>query len=1279
MSSGTKWTKEQQSAIDAPKPGSRDSQTLLVAAAAGSGKTAVLVERILQKLQDEEHPLAIHELLVLTFTKAAAQEMKSRIGAKISETYAKTHSPYLEEQLNLLPSAHISTIHSFCQWLIQSYFYRLDLDPNLRVGSEGEMQLLAREVLENYLQESYEAGSPEVLRLSLRFNRKADDEALMELIETIYEFSRAQEDPRGWLEDAVNMYRLASSVPIEEQPWGRYFMDRLKDEVVLCSMRLQMMHEFLAKGEDWGKNLPAMVTEYDTYVKKLQDIHTWDELVDVVIGLQATFENYPRAVKPKKGNIPSDLDMETYLYLGGQNKEFFKQFWDTSSYHWQSVFTKKSEFWIEELQKQLPLMEALTKVILDFDMAYKERKRQEGLIDFSDMEHMALALLTEEVVIEDGKRVRIPSPVSEELRHTFKAVMVDEYQDTNGVQEAIVNMVANKDNRFYVGDVKQSIYSFRAADPTLFQEKYESFSKDLEAEERRIDLAKNFRSHENILEATNYIFSQIMSKDAAELDYGPAEALYAGKQIENPPEEWVGGPVELHLLTVPARQQESSSDDEEEEALTAIEQEAQFVVKKLKELKERGSLVLDKNSSDAYHEMRWSDVVILLRSIRGTANVFVEALREAGIPAYAEDKTGYFETMEIQLLLSLLQVIDNPEQDLPLASVLRSPLVGLVGDELAGIRLYLNEHEEDAKELDREPTFWWGISHMVQAAKEQDQLGLLDSRLVRFVEQLESWRTYSRRSSVSDLLWRVYEDTHFVEYVSAMENGIARRANVLALYDRAKEFERGNFRGIFRFLRFIDNLRDAGEDMSPAQTVGESDNVVRIMSIHKSKGLEFPIVFLCGAGKRFNVRDLSEDTLFHKDAGIGILSYHETYRMTYPSLFWFYIRALKEQALKAEEERILYVALTRAKDKLYIVGNTSNPEKLAKKAMKVLHSGKSVKTIAKEYVWEENSYLGWLVKVLMRHPAGAKFRQLAGDIPFDNVQLPYMNSQWYIALYDEGTFRKLKEAYPNLSDVKRIQGLEPRGAGQLPDYIEQRFAYEYMYQKSTETAAKITVSEIKRRYEEVEELADHLVLREQHKEGEKELLPIFAKKPKFLEEEKVEDRGTKFGTLMHTVMQHLPIRYYNIHYLKLELHELKEQGFMNKEEAKSIPVEKVLAFFKSNVGARLLKAYEANPESVKRELSFSLLLEGKTLDMELQEGEEVFLQGIMDLAFEEEGEWVLVDYKTDWVPEDADPVHFLKDRYQIQLDVYAKALEKITNKKVKEKIIYSFNCGEIIV
>lgn len=1278
MSSSTKWTIEQQSAIDAPKPGARDSQTLLVAAAAGSGKTAVLVERILQKLQDEKHPLAIQELLVLTFTKAAAQEMKSRIGAKISETYAKTHSPYLEEQLNLLPSAHISTIHSFCQWLIQSYFYRLDLDPNLRVGSEGEMKLIAREVLENYLQESYEQGSPEVLRLSLRFNRKADDEALMELIESIYEFSRAQEDPRGWLEDAVNMYRLACSVPIEKQPWGRYFMDRLKDEVELCSMRLQLMLEYLAKGEEWGKNLPAMATEYDTFVKKLRDIDTWDELVDLIIGLQATFDHYPRAVKPKKGNIPSEVDMDTYLYLGAQNKEFFKRFWDTSSYHWQSLFTKKSDFWIEELQKQVPLMEALVKVVLDFDVAYKERKQQEGLIDFSDMEHMALALLTEEVVVVDGKRVRIPSPVSEELRCTFKAVMVDEYQDTNGVQEAIVNMVANKDNRFYVGDVKQSIYSFRAADPTLFQEKYESFSKDLEAEERRIDLAKNFRSHNNILEATNYIFSQIMSKDAAELNYGPAEALYAGKQIENPPEKWVGGPVELHLLTVPARQQENSSDDdEEEETLTAIEQEAQFVVQQIKELHEREALVLDKNSSDSYHTFRWSDAVILLRSIRGTANVFVEALREAGIPAYAEDKTGYFETMEIQLILSLLQVIDNPEQDLPLASVLRSPLVGLIGDELAQIRLYLNEHEQDAKDLDRDPTFWWGISHMVQVAKDQDQLGLLDARLVRFVEQLEYWRTYSRRASVSDLLWRVYEDTHFVEYVSAMENGIARRANVLALYDRAKEFERGNFRGIFRFLRFIDNLRDAGEDMSPAQTVGEADNVVRIMSIHKSKGLEFPVVFLCGAGKRFNVRDLGRETLFHKEAGLGILGYHETYRMTYPSLFWFYIRSLKEQALKAEEERILYVALTRAKDKLYIVGNTSNPEKLAKKAMKVLQVGKDVTAISKEYVWEENSYLGWLVKVLMRHPIGAEFRKLAGDIPFDNTNLPYLNSQWSVTIYKEGTFKKLKEEYPDLSNVKRLQQLAPRDIGHLPEEIQKRFSYAYQYQHSTETAAKITVSEIKRRYEEVEELSDHLVLRVQHKEGEQELLPIFAKKPKFLEEEKVEDRGTKFGTLMHTVMQELPIRYYNIHYLKLELHELKEQGFINKEEAKAIPVQKVLDFFKSDVGVRLLKAYEANAESVKRELSFSLLLEGKTLDMELQEGEDVFLQGIMDLAFEEDGEWVLVDYKTDWVPEDADPVHFLKDRYQIQLDVYAKALEKITNKKVKEKIIYSFSHGEI--
>lgn len=1273
----TKWTPDQQSAIDAPKPGSRDSQTLLVAAAAGSGKTAVLVERILQKLQDEEKPLAIHELLVLTFTKAAAQEMKSRIGAKISETYAKTHSAYLEEQLNLLPSAHISTIHSFCQWLIQSYFYRLDLDPSLRVGSEGEMKLLEREVLETYLQEGYEQGSPEVLRLSARFNRKADDEALMDLVQSIYGFARAQEDPRVWLEDAVDQYRISEGVPLESQPWGRYFMERLRDELELCSMRLQLMLELLGRGEEWGNNLPAMATEYDTFVKQLKDVDTWDDMVDMLIGLEADFASYPRVVRPKKGNIPSEQDVETYLYLGNQNKEFFKRFWDGSSYHWQSVFTKNSEFWTEELKKQLPLMESLVKVVLDFDTAYQERKQVEGLIDFSDMEHMALALLTERVEFQEGKRVRIPSPVAEELRATFKAVMVDEYQDTNGVQEAIVNMVANKDNRFYVGDVKQSIYSFRAADPTLFQEKYESFAKALEAEERRIDLAKNFRSHENILEATNYIFAQIMSKEAAELNYGAEEALYVGKEIENPPEEWMGGSVELHLLTVPSRQQDSAPDDDEEESLSAIEQEAQFVVQKLKELKERGALVLDKNSSDSYHPIRWSDVVILLRSIRGSANVFVEALREAGIPAYAEDKTGYFETTEIQLLLSLLQVIDNPEQDLPLASVLRSPLVGLVGDELARLRLYLNNHEEEAKELGREPSFWWGLSHMVERATEEGTLEQLDPRLVRFVSQLESWRTYSRRASVSDLLWRVYEDTHFVEYVSAMTNGIARRANVLALYDRAKEFERGNFRGIFRFLRFIDSLRDAEEDMAPAQTVGASDDVVRIMSIHKSKGLEFPVVFLCGVGKRFNMMDLSGDTLYHKEAGLGILGYHETYRMTYPSLFWFYIRALKEQALKAEEERILYVALTRAKDKLYIVGNTSNVEKLAKRAIKVIDSTSQMVKIAKEHVWEESSYLGWLVKVLMRHPAGAEFRRLAGDIPLFTPKLPHVNSQWDITIYQEGTFMKKKREYPDITNVKLIENLQPRAVGNLPDEIIDRFFYEYPYQRSTETAAKISVSEIKRRFEEVEETADRLILREQHKEGERELLPIFAKKPKFIEEERVEEQGVKFGTLMHTVMQHLPIRYYNENYLKLALYGLKEDGLITKAEAKVIPVQRLLQFFKSDLGARMLAAYETDPSRVERELSFSLLLEGKTLDVELEEGEEVFLQGVVDLVFEEDGEWVLVDYKTDAVPEGEDARRFLKERYQIQLDVYAKALERITNKKVKQKFIYSFTYGQI--
>ena len=675
----------------------------------------------------------------------------------------------------------------------------------------------------------------------------------------------------------------------------------------------------------------------------------------------------------------------------------------------------------------------------------------------------------------------------------------------------------------------------------------------------------------------------------------------------------------------------------------------------------------DKDGS--FRPMRWRDVVILLRSVATKASRMVEALRAAGIPAYAEENTGYFGAIEIKLMLSLLQVIDNPEQDLPMAAVLGSPFVGMNADELGRLR------QSGTGSL-------WSL--LPAFAKAED-----NESLAAFVAQFERWRTFSRRRSVSELIRRIYEDMNYVEYVSAMPNGLVRRANVEALYDRARQYEAGNFRGLFRFLRFLESLQDAGQDLGVATTVSEADDVVRIMSIHKSKGLEFPVVFLASMQKKFNSRDLTETMLLHKDGGIGLKGYYPEYRVLYGALPWLYARGLSDLAAKAEEERILYVAMTRARDKLFLTGYVKNfaslCEKEAAPAMAVAKG-----ELPKSLITSAVSYLDWLIMSLSRHIDGNVIRVNSGVEDGELADIGDKNCRFTVTVHDGMAYVPPTGATGETAALlKAVRDLAPVQAEPLPDDIVARFGFKYDYPGAVRTAAKISVSEIKRRFAERDEEAERLTVDQDELpmvaesvvpfevgsvRGEAaEAAPSdgpFAVKPLALQhEEDLCREGAAWGTLMHEAMQWLPVKAYTKASLTAELDRLATDGYFTPEERARLHEGMLLSFFTSPLGKRMLAA----PQTAK-EWPFSMLYDANRVYDHVETGEKLFLQGIIDTAFREDDGWVLVDYKTDRVANGDE----LRKRYASQLTIYREALATLTGEPVKETYIYSFRLREAV-
>ena len=947
---------------------------VLVSAAAGSGKTKVLITRMIEKVLSEHNPIDVDELLVVTFTNAAAAEMRHRMAEALEEAIAANpDSIHLRRQLSLLNKAQISTLHSFCLNVVRQYAYLIDIDPGFRIADSTEAALLRDDTIGEVLEDAYNADNPEAMyRLADSFTSDRNDQSIETLIDRLYDYSRVHPSPERWLRMIPMQYELDAGLTIDELefigPLKTAIRHTLEEAIHLTEdmKRIALMPE--------GPEPLAATADADLHwireAKRRIEEGTWED----------TYTFFGSLTWVKAGTIRKNTCDEELAKRAKALRDSVKKIINSLK---ESYFARKPSRLLDEIRLMAPMMHTLVELVIDFGKRYGEVKMDRGLVDFSDLEHFALQILATE---KDGEL--LPSDIAVDYLNRFAEVLVDEYQDVNLLQEAIIQLVKRGSeadgNLFMVGDVKQSIYRFRLAEPGLFLGKYSRFTSDDSENGMKIDLNANFRSRKEVLDATNFIFSQVMGERVGEVEYDEAAALKYGARY--PDKET---PAALTLLY------EADEEDVEEEAtelggqsLKSSQAEARYMIRKIKELMASGAEVTDA-FTDKRRPLEYRDIVILMRSMTWSGEI-AEEFKLAGIPIYAELSRGYFEAMEVMIMLNTLRVIDNPYQDIPLASVLRAPFVGLTENELAQIRLAA-----------KNKPFYEALK-LFMASGGAGIAANTQVKLQRFFLMFEDWRNLARRGSLSELIWQVYNDTHYYEMVGAMPNGKQRQANLRALHDRAIDYEKTSFRGLFRFLRFIDRMQKRGDDLGAARFVSETEDVVRIMTIHSSKGLEFPYVFVAGAGRQFNKMDFNEPYLFDQHFGLAVKAIDPELRITYTSLPFLAMKEKKELEMRAEEMRVLYVAMTRAKEHLEMIATVKDIEKAVGnwQDAQLIEAGEMLPEYTRS---RANGYLDWIGPAIARHPDFEKFGVMYGGRTVDDP------SKWEIAAYPVSSFLEMEE------------------------------------------------------------------------------------------------------------------------------------------------------------------------------------------------------------------------------------------------------------------------------
>ena len=1248
---GTKWTNEQLQAIETRRC------NLLVAAAAGSGKTAVLVERIIRIITDDENPVDIDRLLVVTFTSAAAAEMRERIAGAISKALENNpNSKNLQRQLTLLSRANITTMHSFCLDVIKNYFYTIDLDPSFRIGDETEATLMKNEIIEELFEEYYENDNEEFKNLIEAYSGSKDDEKLKEMILSLYRFSMSGPWPEQWLIEKAEAFNISTIEELDKSPWVKVLKDSLKVELIGFLNMYKKAIDIINDTDGLAPYLDAFNSDYGYLERAYESLN--EDLNSIYIALNSI--SFIKLKTVKKNQVSDENAQNSVKSIRDSVKKKIKALIE-------STFEFTPQEALDGIIGVYPFMKTLASVTLEFSKRFNEKKREKNILDFNDLEHLCLKILID----RDENNNIIPSKVAEHFMEFFDEVLVDEYQDSNNVQETIIDLVSRRrfeeSNVFMVGDVKQSIYRFRQAKPELFLDKYNRYSLKEGSNDRKIQLYKNFRSRQEVIEGVNYIFKMVMSQTVGELEYTDEEALNLGASFEsaNDEESIVGGDIELHILDksgiIKEKDEESFDEDneegskEEEEDIDGITLEAKIVAKRIKELFEvkdgKRFKVFDKDTKE-YREVKYKDIVILLRATKNWAEIFLDELGSEGIPVYADTGSGYFESIEIRTIMSLLKVIDNPLQDVPMIATLRSPIVGFTAEELSDLRL-----------LNKDLYFYEVIKEVSEGIHEVNEE--LKFKCNKFIDDLSKWRERAIYTPIDEFIWYLYMDTAFYGYVGAMPNGKLRQANLKILFQRAKQYESTSFKGLFNFINFINKLRKSSGDMGSAKVLGENEDVVRIMSIHKSKGLEFPVVFTSGMGKQFNLMDLSNSILYHEELGFGPNYVNLDTRNSYSTLAKEAIKKRIRLETLSEEMRILYVAFTRAKEKLIITGATSNLEKAINSWVSSASLDENI--VLPSEVLKGKSYLDWIAMAMCKHTCGEKLRGVTGA---SRELITSDFSTWNIKFWT----KDLLTVDKNLEPVDKVEDESLFITSKnivLDKEIQRRLDYKYKFIEGAMLPSNISVSDLKKKeFTYGDETHDTVEVFK-----EKEIL-----KPKFLKEEKGLSAAER-GTVIHYVMQRLNYdRVNTINEIKAQVEEMVLDNSLTEKEASVVWYKKIYNFFKSDLGKRLLNSYKEG-RMVSRELPFFTELSSVEYDPELDKDvyvdEKIRLQGIIDCFFEEEDGIVLLDYKTDYVEEGSEDE--IIERYRAQLKYYKDALEKITEKKVKESYIYLFGIDREIL
>ena len=1246
------FTADQKKAIET------HGQNILVAAAAGSGKTRVLVERIISQVRSGT--LSLERILVLTFTKAAASEMRERIEAALNEEIAalavgggsasELHQRIgaLERQRVLLTGADISTFHSFCQRLIQSHIDATDIPPNFRIASEQEISLLKNKVVEDLLEEEYQRAENGDADGFLAFSDayggvRGDDEQLQGDILSLHAFSLSQPSPETWL-------RAQGQESADTPYWARSGFSMLADELKealseLCADYAEA-EALLCAGDAnlraaAAKCIDVLAGNRKIYEALRSSLDRFLHAEDA--GAWETFLTEAAAAKKQRKSIPRKAVEDYDATVGARLKKLTEKIhgaWDGAI----GQLPATADELCETENRANASIRQYARLTSAFHKAFQKEKLQRGILDFSDLEHTALALLcAQPALLQENPTTAMPTEIAEELRRHYDAIMVDEYQDTNGLQEGILSQIARDANRFIVGDVKQSIYRFRLADPALFQATYRKYRTN-GADGTLVTMSENFRSRAEVLEPINEIFSQIMSEEAVSIAYDEAARLNPGRTFDDLTQgKSLAEPLEIDLL----RADYSASEDEEaEEEREAFEVEAHFIARRIEELKSEGYVLQNGEP------LRNRDIVILLRGAKGRAGLLLDALRARNIPAYADDTAGYFEASEIRMILSLLAVLDNARQDTPLAAVLTSPMIGLTMAQMAELRV-------------RTPS--GSIYDMLTGAAG-------DEAAENALERIRRWRRHALTHSVPELLWALYRETGYYDYVGTLPGGTLRQANLRMLIDRAADFERTNERGLFRFLRYIDALKRRSTDLSVARTLGESEDVVRIMTIHRSKGLEFPVVFLANIAGTFNTQDTKGDLLYHAHEGIGLRVSENTAagRQKYDTLARRKVRNIIQRESIAEEMRILYVAMTRAQEKLILTG-TLSITRTGRDALEQLRAFclRYAQTQEQQFpasaVLSAKCYLDWIALALMRHPDGTPLFEDEDEIVHRQPSHP--QARFHVRILDESVRVAQTEAQEATDDIlSAVRADEPLPSGGEAERVAAVLDWTYDLRGTAHIHAKTSVTELKRQQTAEEELPAPFL----PAVGAAEVQPEW-EMPRFLRAaEREQLTPMERGTAMHTVMQQLDLDHAeNIAAIAAQADELLTKGILTEAERRSIDVTKIWKFASSSLGRRMRTA-----KAVYRELPFGRLLPAQRYYEEATDtSDRIFLQGIIDVLFEDEhGDYILLDYKTDR----RISAVAARRRYQFQIDLYCDAVETILHKAVKERYLFLLDTGTAV-